>query len=199
MLPVLTRFNGYPEVSEKGDIIYYFPELQVKAQKRNEMAISPYLKENNWVFSIASSGQKILAFFLGGLNFVLALVLGSMLTPELAQQISSDFIFFVESVYEFLLVYAGAYLAIPLGRYFWLQGRNNKINQCNLERENRANYLRENTSQLLPKINYARQFAQEKIIDQKDLAYSTEKDLLDQQLEQADKIDEEWQRRLNQQ
>lgn len=198
MLPVLSRFNGYPEVSDNGDIIYYFPELQVTADSRNKINIPSYLKEQNWVFSIASSGQKILAFFLGGFNFVLALVLGSMLTPKLAQQIGSDFIYFVESIYEFLFVYAGAYLAIPLGRYLWLQRKNSKINQRNIERENKAQYLLENRTKLLPKINYASQFAQQKIISQKDLAYSTEKDLLDQQLEQKDKIDQEWIKRLNQ-
>jgi hypothetical protein len=198
MLPILTRFNGYPQVSNQGEIIYYFPELQVTAERRSESKVPDYLRENNWQFSLASSGQKIFAFFLGGLNFVLALVLGSMLTPELAQQVGSDFIFLVESIYEFLLVYAVAYLAIPLIRYLWLQGRNDKINQRNFQRETRAKYLEENKPQLLPKINYARQFAQEKIIEQKDLAYSTEKDLLDQQIEQADKIDQEWMRRLNQ-
>lgn len=198
MLPVLTRFNGYPEVSNQGEIIYYFPELQVTAEKRNKITVPPFLKENNWLFSMASSGQKIFAVFLGGLNFVLALVLGSMLSPELAQELGSGFIYFIESIYEFLFIYAGAYLAIPLIRYFWLQGRNTKINQRNNQREVRANYLVENSSKLLPKINYARQFAQEKIISQENLAYTSEKDLLDQQLEQADKIDQEWMKRLNQ-
>lgn len=197
MLAVLTRFNGYPEVSDSGDIIYYFPELQVTAQTRNKIAVPPFLKENNWIFSLAGSGQKIFAVFLGGLNFVLALVLGSMLTPELAQQLGSDFIYFIQSIYEFLFLYAGAYLGIPLIRYFWLQNRNSKINKRNLKRQKQANYLEENLAKLLPKISYARQFAQQKVINQQDLAYSTEKDLLDQQLEQSDKIDREWMKRLN--
>ena len=38
ILPVLTRFNGVPEVSPKGDIIYHFPELQVTAQERSRIA-----------------------------------------------------------------------------------------------------------------------------------------------------------------
>lgn len=58
ILPVLIRFNGYPEVSDKGEIIYYFPELQVTAKERNKASVAPYLKENLWQFSIASSGQK---------------------------------------------------------------------------------------------------------------------------------------------
>jgi hypothetical protein len=34
MLPVLTRFNGIPQVSPQGNIIYHFPELQVTARDR---------------------------------------------------------------------------------------------------------------------------------------------------------------------
>lgn len=194
ILPVLTRFNGYPEVSEKGEIIYYFPDLQVVAETRNIVAISPYLKENNWQFSIASSSQKIIAITLGGVNIILALVLGSLLTPELAQEMGG-FINFIRSIYGLLLTYAISYVSIPLIRYFWLQKRNYKVNERNYLREQRANLLNGNLA-LQEKINYAKQFANQKVISTENLAYSTEKDLLDQQLEQADKINEEWKRRL---
>ncbi|MBL1211209.1 hypothetical protein [Geminocystis sp. GBBB08] len=194
VLPVLIRFNGYPEVSEKGDIIYYFPELQVKAETRGKVDIYPYLQENLWKFSLATSSQKILAIGLGAVNIVLALILGSLLTPELAQEIGG-FILFVNFLYPILITYAVSYLAIPLIRYFWLQHRNKKINQRNYQREERANLLK-SSQQLKLKINYAQQFANQTIISQENLAYSTEKDLLDQQLEQADKINQEWEKKL---
>lgn len=199
VLPALIRFNGYPEVSEKGEIIYYFPELQVKAEAREKIAISPYLKENLWQFSVASSSQKILAIGLGGVNIVLALVLGSLLTPEILTpeipQLIRSFILFVDFLYPLLLTYAVSYLSIPLIRYFWLQNRNNKVNERNYQREERANLL-QSSKELEFKINYAQQFANQTIISQENLAYSTEKDLLDQQLEQADKIDKEWEKKL---
>lgn len=34
MLPVLTRLNGRPEVTEEGQIVYVFPELMTSAGKR---------------------------------------------------------------------------------------------------------------------------------------------------------------------
>ncbi|WP_342597543.1 hypothetical protein VKI21_04645 [Cyanobacterium aponinum UTEX 3222] len=194
ILPVLIRFNGYPEVSDKGEIIYYFPELQVTAKERNKASVAPYLKENLWQFSIASSGQKIGAIALGGVNIVLALMLGTLLTPELAQEMGG-FILFVNSIYGILVAYAVSYLTIPLIRYFWLQNRNKKVVERNNQRQNRANIL-ESNSQLQNKINYAQQFAQQKVITGEDLAYSTEKDLLDQEIEQRDKIDEEWRKKL---
>lgn len=194
ILPVLIRFNGYPEVSDKGEIIYYFPELQIKAQTREKVAISPYLKENLWQFSLATSTQKILAIGLGGVNIILALILGSLLTPELAQEIG-DFILFIDFLYPLLLTYGVTYLTIPLIRYFWLQNRNQKVNKRNYQREEKANLLK-SSDELALKINYAQQFANQTIISSDNLAYSTEKDLLDQQLTQKDKIDEEWEKRL---
>ncbi|BAQ66621.1 hypothetical protein [Geminocystis sp. NIES-3709] len=194
ILPALIRFNGYPEVSEKGEIIYYFPELQVKAEVRGKVSVSPYLKENLWQFSQANSSQKILAIGLGIINIVLALVLGSLLTPEVAQEIGG-LILFVDFLYPLLLTYGISYLTIPLIRYFWLKNRNNKVNQRNYQREEKANLLK-SSKELELKINYAQQFANQTIISEENLAYSTEKDLLDQQLEQRNKIDEEWRKRL---
>jgi len=194
ILPVLIRFNGYPQVSEKGEIIYYFPQLQVKAEKREKIAVSRYLKENLWQFSLATSTQKIWAIALGAVNIVLALVLGSLLTPEIAQE-RGGLILFVDFLYPLLLTYGISYLTIPLIRYFWLQKRNNQVNKRNYKREERANLLTSN-QELELKINYAQEFANQTIITQENLAYSTEKDLLDQELEQRDKIDEQWRKRL---
>lgn len=191
VLPVLTRFNGYPEVSEKGEIVYYFPELQVSAEANDKVNISPYLKENPWQFSIASSGQKIFAIFLGGINFVLALMLGSLLTPEIAQEIGG-LILFVDSIYGLLIAYALGYLAIPLIRYFWLQRRNRKMQARNEKRQQRANILKDNP-ELQAKINYAQQFANQKILTEESAVYTTEKDLLDQ----ADKMLNDWDKRLS--
>jgi flagellar basal body-associated protein FliL len=194
ILPVLTRFNGYPEVSEKGEIIYYFPELQVKAQERKKVSVLPYLKENLWTFSLASSSQKMLAVGLGAVNIVLALVLGSLLTSDIAEEIGG-FISLIQFLYPLLLTYAISYLTIPLIRYFWLQNRNNKVKERNYYREEKANLL-QCSKELELKINYAQNFANQTIISQGNLAYSTEKDLLDQQLEQKNKIDDEWRKKI---
>ncbi|MGC1248092.1 MAG: hypothetical protein WA865_17900 [Spirulinaceae cyanobacterium] len=197
LLPVLARFNGYPEVSPQGGIIYHFPELQVSASKQKQKSVSSYLKELPWRFSEATSGQTMFAVILGSANFILALVLGSMLrSPDLAIQ-SIGLIAFVNSIYWFLLGYGIAFLGIPLIRYFLLQRKNSRIEKRSLQRQELAIALNEATPQLQKKLAFARKFAANKAITQNDLAYSTEKDLLEQDLEQADKIDAEWQRRLN--
>jgi hypothetical protein len=196
MLPVLSRFNGYPEVSPQGEIVYYFPELQVMASSRQEKTIPVYLQEQLWRFSQASSGQVMLSVGLGSVNLILALVLGSLLRDgAIAAQIGG-LVAFVGSIYWVLLAYGVAFLAIPLIRYFWLQGRNQKIIDRNETRQARSLVLNNTDPALQQKINYARQFAQQKIISDRDITYTTETDLLDQNLKNADRIDHDWEKKL---
>lgn len=195
ILPVLTRLNGYPEVSPAGEIIYYFPDLQVTAQQRKLEFVSAYLKEKLWPFSQAGSGQIMLAIGLGALNFVLALILGSLLTGNIAAQ-WGGFIGFVSSVYWLLLAYAVGFLGIPLVRYFWIQFKNNQIENRNQKRQERAKYLNQSDEKLQQKLDYARQFAAEKVITEQDITYSTETDLIEQEIKRSEQIDREWQQRL---
>jgi hypothetical protein len=195
VLPVLSRFNGYPKVSDRGDIIYYFPDLQVSAKQREVQAISSYLRERNWKFSEADSGQILLATGLGAGNIVLALVFGYFLKSGSTALLGSLGLW-VTGIYGFLLGYAVVFLSIPLIRYFSLQWRNEKVNQRNQQRQERAAILALDNSQLKEKIQYARQFASQKVITEADITYATDRDYLEQEIERSDKIDEEWQRRL---
>lgn len=196
MLPVLTRFNGQPKVSPEGEIVYDFPELQVSAAKKYRQSLSAYLEEFPWRFSAANSGQILLSAGLGVANFVGALVLGSLLTNgTIAAQIGG-LVAFVHGIYWLLLAYGTGFLVVPLLRYFWIQWRNSKIAERNRDRLSRARQLAEPDSALQQKIAYAQQFAAEKVLGDEDLVYSTETDLLEQEVERSQKIDAEWQKRL---
>ena len=192
MLPILIRFNGHPEVSSQGELIYYFPELQITANQRNKSVLPDFLKEEFWRFSQASSNQILLAIGLGAVNLILALMLNSLLQYE----ISNAFITFISSIYGILLGYGIAFLLIPLLRYFWIQRRNEKITIRNQSRQENAIVLQHLDSSLQEKIAYARKFAQQKIISEQDLVYTTETDLLDQEIKNTEKLDREWEERL---
>ena len=196
MLPVLSRFNGYPEVSPQGEIIYYFPELQVMAKERKPQPVSAYLQEILWRFSQASSGQIMLSIGLGGLNLILALVLGSLLQDGTVAAELGGVVALVASIYWLLLGYGTAFLAVPLIRYFWIQGRNKKIEARNSVRQARAVALNQAGEDVRQKMSFARQFAQTKVISDRDITYTTETDLLDQNLKNIDRDDREWQQRL---
>ncbi|WP_017658695.1 hypothetical protein [Baaleninema simplex] len=196
MLPVLAKFDGYPEVSPEGQLVYRFPELQVTAKERSPQSVEPYLQERPWQFSRASSGQILLSTGLGALNIIGALMLGSLLQDRALVAELGGLVAFVASIYGILLAYGTAFLAVPLIRYFWIQWRNGRIGDRNEDRKARALAFDRAKPQLQPKLDYARQFAAETAVSQEDLAYTTEKDLLQQEFEQSDKIDEEWRKRL---
>ena len=198
MLPVLTRFNGHPEVSPEGEIIYQFPDLQTTAASEPSQLVSvDYLQEKRWRFSQASSGQIILAAGLGGINLIGALVLGSLLQGgQIAAQIGG-LVVFVQSIYWLLLIYGIGFLAIPLIRYFWIQGKNRQVEARNQKRQEQAIVLKQASATLQKKIAYAQQFAAQHVIKNQNLVYTSETDLLDQEIERKDQIDAEWQRRLD--
>ncbi|BAY65901.1 hypothetical protein NIES22_60130 [Calothrix brevissima NIES-22] len=198
MLPVLLRFNGKPEVSPEGQIVYYFPELQVQASKKYHQSVPVYLEESLWRFSAASSGQNLLSAGLGVVNFVGALVLGSLLRDGTVAAQIGGLVAFVQGIYWLLLAYGIGFLGVPLARYFWIQWRNSEISARNRDRQSRARLLTDAGTSLQNKLDYARQFASQKVIGKEDIVYSSETDLLEQEFERSAQIDAEWQKRLDQ-
>ena len=199
MIPVLSRFNGYPEVSPQGEIVYYFPKLQVRASQRQLESTPPvgYLQEKLWRFSQANSGQITLAAGLGAVNIILALVLSTLLRDGTIAAQLGGVVALAASLQWLLLGYGILYLLIPLVRYFWIQGRNPKIVARNQAREQKAIALERPDSTLRQKLSYASQFARQKVIGDRDIAYTTEDDLLDQNIKNTEQIDRQWQQRIN--
>jgi hypothetical protein len=199
MLPVLTKFNGMPEVSPEGEIVYHFPDLQTTAVSEPLSRVSAYLREKLWRFSEATSGQISLAIGLGAINIIGALVLFILFRGGLVGIKIGGLLGFVYSILGILMIYGIGFLAIPLIRYFWIQWKNTQIETRNQERQSRAVDLNQAHPQLQRKIAYARQFARQNYISTGNLAYTTEEDLIEQQIERSSQIDAEWERRLHQQ
>ena len=197
MLPVLARFNGQPEVSPTGEIVYYFPELQVSAMQRGKAAVGAYLKEVKRKFTQATSDQVLLSIGLGSLNIVGALVLSSMLQDFIAQGAAIPAAaIFAQSIFWVLVGYGVAFLAVPLVRYYWVQTQNAKIERRNQQRQERAAQLNQLGPAFQEKLAFAHQFAEQKVLRAEDSVYDSGTNLLEQEGDRADQIDAEWQRRL---
>ena len=196
MLPVLSRFNGRPAVSPTGEIVYYFPELQVSALDRGKKAVGAYLKEAKRKFTSATSDQVMLAIGLGAANLIGALVLQNMLSNAV---IVGGFVGFVQSIFWVLLAYGIGFLAIPLIRYYWMLWRNGKVEARNEERQHYAARLNRlsGSDEFKQKLAFAQQFAQQKVLSADESVYSTETDLLEQEFDRSDQIEAEFRRRLN--
>jgi hypothetical protein len=182
VIPVLSKFNGFPEVSEAGTLAYKFPELQKVASERKAKTTSSYLQEKLWKFSQAPQGKIALAIGLGIFYLVASLYLGSLLSnPRLATSLVG-FLGFIKAAYGFLLGYAILFLSTPLVRYFVLQYLNGGISDRNQKRATSAEKLQKPSNTLRQKLDFARTFAtKQEVIDQNNLAYTTEQDLADQE------------------
>lgn len=198
MLPVLTRFNGLPEVTPEGQLVYRFPELQVSAEEKRTQSVSAYLKEAPWRFSQATSGQIMLATGLGAGLIAGGLVLGNLLQEAIASGLSGSLVGLITGGYSVAIGYGIGFLAIPLIRYLWIQRRNKRVEARNEARLSRAEALLNADETVQHKLNYARQFATQTIVRQSDVVYTTETDLTEQELARKEQIDAEWRDRLEQ-
>ena len=184
VIPVLVKFNGFPEVGDAGTIAYKFPELQKVASERKSKTSNSYLQEKTWKFSQATQGKIALSIGLGVFYLVASLVLQNLLlTPKLAVIIASGgFLGLVNAGMGFLLGYAILFLSTPLVRYFVLQYLNGGISDRNQKRAVNAEKLQNPSATLREKLAFASTFAtKQEVIDQNNLAYTTEQDLTEQE------------------
>ena len=198
MLPILSRFNGQPEVSPTGEIVYYFPELQVSALERGKASVSAYLKETKRKFTAATSDQVLMSIGLGSVNIIGAFVLMNMFQNAMAQGlVLTGYLALVQSIFWILLAYGVSFLTIPLIRYYWTQWRNGKIEKRNEDRQARAVMLNQLGSAFQEKLAFAQQFANQKVLVAEESVYSTDTNLLEQESDRDDQIEAEFRRRLN--
>ncbi|XP_008787778.1 uncharacterized protein At5g03900, chloroplastic isoform X2 [Phoenix dactylifera] len=203
ILPVLLRYDGHPEVDDEGNILYRFPSLQRTASSQRVSrleyvgkkwarwvnGVERYFKEKKWQFSKTGPSEKAMVIGLGALNLFGVVVLDSMLrnttvTPR-------GFISFVADLFPLLRIYAAAFFAIPLFRWFLLRKTNVDIEKRNRARQQRAQALELPDPSLRRKLVNARDMARRTVIGSDRIVYSTEEDTSDQDYEGRD-----WDRRF---
>lgn len=183
MLPVLLRFDGRPEVSERGDLAYHFPALQVDAapggriprpaRKTASEFPSPPLRERRLPFSRTSSGQRWTYFGLSTTLLVLAPMLFDLIRPTPAA---------LAALGQFAIGYALVLLLIPLLRLPFLHWRNRRIERRNHRRRSWARPHGPAAKTLDRRRRFARSFAHRRSVATEGLAYTTEEGLLEQQI-----------------
>jgi hypothetical protein len=178
VLPALVKFDGQPQVSDTGELVYVFPQLQVSANESSESGTPESLVEKLWKFSEADGTTLTWAGLLGAVNF-----LGAWFLAFQLDQIAADlggYLGWVEAILPFLLVYGTLFLAIPAYRYFTLGGKNIAVEKRNAFRANRVKALKAPNPKLQQKIAWAKQFVRKQVIGKEDVIYSTDRDLIDQ-------------------
>ncbi|MBX9687678.1 MAG: hypothetical protein K2X27_13305 [Candidatus Obscuribacterales bacterium] len=211
VLPILVRFNGSCEVSENGNIIYSFPSFQQKFDGKNIPGIAAkpsdedlqsmyqsflkskeqgikhrvalnqleaYLKENLWEFSHISDGSKTKIICLAVFISIASLWLSTL-------TVGIPFLLPLLPVLFAMASYGAMFLIIPGIRHLINQNRNKKIEERNSIRFTAANRLKNADQELKAKLNDAEQFRKQAAqqLSEEGLAYSTDKDYLEQEFE----------------
>ena len=176
VLPVLVRFNGKPEVTEEGGLVYSFPAMQVSATAKDTHLSAPFLQEMRWPFVGPQAGSLIMVYVLAGFNFLGTWWL--FLQPGLRE---------LWPLLLPLVTYGTLFVTIPLCRKLVLDMINNRITERNAKRSTYAEMLRAPSAELAKKLGFASQLRIGKTrIKEDDIVYTTEKDNLDQ--ESADQL-----------
>jgi len=193
VLPVLVKFDGQPQVSEAGGLVYQFPQLQVTAQSQSRLTPTAggYLEEAPWEFSKAPANTQLLAGGLGVANLLGAAFLGLQVErygPYLARLDLT----WIALVSPFLLVYGVLFLTVPAVRYALLGAKNSKVEARNRLRRERSITLSRPSPALQEKLKFAQQFATRQILSKDSTVFDSGKNSLDQK----DLDGEDFDRRL---
>ncbi|MBX9771910.1 MAG: hypothetical protein K2X29_11090, partial [Candidatus Obscuribacterales bacterium] len=178
VLPVLVRFNGKPEVTEAGNIVYVFPSMQVSTKGELHENTKPiYLKEKDWKFTEAPADSLIPVYLLAGFNFFGSMWLWSYIAH------SVEFYPLLPLI-NFLVVYGTFFVGVPLVRWLGQLWLNQRINARNKTRQEYAAQVSSPSAELKTKLLEAKEFQiQSQRVSSKDAIYTTEKELLDQSFE----------------
>jgi hypothetical protein len=178
MLPVLTKFNGIPEVSPTGQLVYHFPDLQATLKDApTEFTRTPQsLRERKWKFSKATPTQTQLSIGLFAANLVGIGILGAMIGGSSGV---------VGGAMTILALYGSGLVIIPTCRYFWVKYQASQVENRNRFRHQQVKLLQQEDV-IQEKLDYARQFAKQYRITDRDIVYTTEEDVLDQDFKQLE-------------
>jgi hypothetical protein len=179
MLPVLTKFNGIPEVSPTGQLVYHFPDLQTTLRddtsKSSRVPIS--LRERKWKFTKATPTQTSWAIALFAGNLVGIGILAILLSGIQSAVISGAI--------AILALYGIGLVIIPSCRYFWVKQQDRQVRKRNQLRRQQVHLLA-SSKEIQAKLDYAQQYAKQHQITERDIIYTTEEDILPQEFKRLE-------------
>ncbi len=187
VMSALAQFNGHPEVTKSGFIVYVFPDYVsehplVQQQPQNDKEQESYLKEENWKFSnfppLPLTNVLMLAIF----NFC-----GSWwLFKHIA---TINLLHHLAALIDVLLTYSIILLVIPAVRYFVLLMLNQRIDSRNEKRKAAAELVKQPQGEILKELEEAKaiqgEHAQLLRVDRK-IVFDSGKDSLEQKFEITD-------------
>lgn len=175
VLPVLVRFNGQPEVTKSGNIIYTFPDFVPTTGTIQTETPPPFLREFPWRFTQVDQSSLLPVYIVAALNFFGSWYIWSYLCQHTLTG-------HIPALFNWLVVYGTLFVVIPACRFFMIQGFNQKIEQRNEQRAHYSELLIDPTPELKTKLTESRNYTtKEKQISDQDVVFTTEEDSRDQE------------------
>lgn len=181
VMNALAQFNGHPEVTESGFIVYIFPDYLSEKQQELPQA-DQYLEEQEWRFSAFPISAQITVLTVAIFNF-----LGSW---WLFRHIATNaLLHHVAALIDVLLSYAIFLLVIPAARAIVLAVLNSRIHMRNERRRTAFELINKPQGEVLKELQEAnavreRELAINLPLADKEIIYSTDRDSLEQKFEE---------------
>jgi hypothetical protein len=172
LLALAAAAGGHLQVADEGEMAYVFP--------RNLLAIC---LGRVWRLRLRQGWRRAWAIVFTLIRFSFGTVLMGLIIAAMLLLVG--------------IAYSSADLLLPCLRDLWLLRRNNRLQMRNAWRRERARALQQGSPRVERKVARASRQARERRLEATDLACSTEQDLMTQEVENPDKVDAEWRRRLN--
>lgn len=172
IFPVLVRFDGAPEVTDNGNIVYVFPAMQTSAQGHFGIDLPAYAEAKQWKFSEVPLKRLDFVFYFAGANLAGWYAMWTNLHHF-------KFLSEHEPLVKIGLCYAVFFLAFPILRQFVNAVRNAYVDVANSARL--KNYQQLLTAALQEKMREAQYFMHRLVtLSASQVVYTTEKDSLEQ-------------------
>ena len=184
VMSALAQFNGHPEVTKSGFIVYVFPDYisEHPFVQQHEKDQESYLKEENWKFSNFPPLALINVLMLAIFNFC-----GSWwLFKHIA---TINLLHHLAALIDVLLTYSIILLVIPAVRFLILLVLNQRIDSRNEKRKAAAELVKQPQGEILKELEEAKVIQSEHAkllrVDRK-IVFDSGKDSLEQRFENTD-------------
>ncbi|MBX9688704.1 MAG: hypothetical protein K2X27_18495 [Candidatus Obscuribacterales bacterium] len=188
ILSALAQFNGKPEVTKSGFIVYVFPDFidPQTTPTLPEIQKEDFLLEEHWKFSAYPAEKWIGILLLAIFNFA-----GSWWLFKHIATIA--LLHYVSGLIDVLLAYSIIFLAIPAIRWLVLCVLNMRVDERNERRKKAMSQVIQPQGEILKELNEAKEIRAEEISklaasDAARIVYRTDKDQLEQNFDTVEKI-----------
>ncbi|MBX9692337.1 MAG: hypothetical protein K2Z81_08140, partial [Cyanobacteria bacterium] len=171
VLPALVRFDGRPEVTDEGDIVYVFPSMQETTIASKGFSLPPYLEEWKLKFTNVPDGQMTMVYVLAGVYFLGSWFLFLQMVTGHVPILTA-----LWPIVTFLTAYGTFFVTVPVVRHFINKFINGRIESRNAKRRANANLLSDPSDKLLKKLAHAASYkTSAKVLTSNDIIFTSER------------------------